>query len=332
MKFIGMGEFALLRLMSLCLPRKVILSVHLFFAFLHVTSWFIDYWVSHSILHGLTIASSTCFSTDPFALHYILQMEQGLMRNVLNHQLSVPWRWRKGTYKVPRKFRKRQQPKYYDPHCTNGDISAGCEPVEILSADKLFDATTGPLETARIANVLMRDARTGQYVIDSETWNCIWEEMIVNRKGLPVTADRPNYGLYDYNFSSEILTSMVAELNRLISKYGSPQYSSKATANRIVELLTEHRAALYVELAELASGARVLTERDFLGPETRKRLEQGLPLLDEGSTYTPEQLDALVDHDSEETDDTSPEDLEVIDQDSELSSPRILRPLIRTRN
>jgi hypothetical protein len=75
-----------------------------------------------------------------------------------------------------------------------------------------------------------------------------------------------------------------------------------------------------VELAELASGARVLTERDFLGPETRKRMEQGLPLLDEGSTYTPEQLDALVDQDSEETDDTIPEDLEAIDQDSKVSS------------
>ena len=249
-----------------------------------------------------------------------MQMEKGLLRNVANHQLSVPWRWRKGNYKLPKKLRNKKQRKYYDPHCTNGHVSGGCEPVAILSADKLFDATTGPLETARIANVLKRDARTGQYVINSETWNCIWEEMIVNRKGLPVTADRPNYGLYDYNFSSEILLSMIKQLNRLISKYSCAQYSPKPTANRIVELLTEHRAALYVELAELASGARVLTERDFLGPETRQRMEQGLPLLDEGRTYTPEQLDALVDQDSEETDDTIPEDLEAIDQDSEPSS------------
>jgi hypothetical protein len=152
-------------------------------------------------------------------------------------------------------------------------VSGGCEPVAILSADKLFDPMQGPLETARIANVLLRDNRTGQYVIDSEAWSCIWTEMITNHKGLKVTADRPNYGLYDYNFSSEMLTQMIAELNRLISKYSSLQHNSKATANRIVDLLTEHRTALQVELNEVNSGVRVLTERDFLGPETRERMK-----------------------------------------------------------
>ncbi|KAL3757999.1 hypothetical protein ACHAWU_001391 [Discostella pseudostelligera] len=206
-------------------------------------------------------------------------MEQGLMRNVANHQLSVPWKWRRSTFR-PNKHQRKNPVKYYDPHCTNGDVTSGCEPVAVLSADKLLDPTQGPLETARIANILLTDSRTGQYVIASEAWNCIWEEMIQNHKGLKVTADRPNYDLYDYNFSSEMLDAMIAELDRLISKYGSPQYVVKPTANRIVELLVEHRAALQVELSEVNTGVRMLSERDFLGLETREKMEQDFQRVD----------------------------------------------------
>lgn len=208
-------------------------------------------------------------------------MEQGLMRNVANHQLSVPWKWRRSTFR-PNKHQRKNPVKYYDPHCTYGDVTSGCEPVAVLSADKLLDPTQGPLETARIANILLTDSRTGQYVIASEAWNCIWEEMIQNHKGLKVTADRPNYDLYDYNFSSEMLDAMIAELDRLISKYGSPQYVVKPTANRIVELLIEHRAALQVELSEVNTGVRMLSERDFLGPETREKMEQDLQRVEIG--------------------------------------------------
>jgi len=50
------------------------------------------------------------------------------------------------------------------PHCTNGPISGGCEPVAVISAEKLRDYTQGPAETAKIANVLLRDtAGMGQY-------------------------------------------------------------------------------------------------------------------------------------------------------------------------
>ena len=201
------------------------------------------------------------------------------MRNVANHQLSVPWKWRRSTFR-PNKHKRKNPVKYYDPHCTNGDVTSGCEPVAVLSADKLLDPTQGPLETARIANILLTDSRTGQYVIASEAWNCIWEEMIQNHKGLNVTADRPNYDLYDYNFSSEMLDAMIAELDRLISKYGSPQYVVKPTANRIVELLVEHRAALQVELSEVNTGVRMLSERDFLGLETREKMEQDFQRVD----------------------------------------------------
>jgi hypothetical protein len=73
--------------------------------------------------------------------------------------------------------------------------SGGCKPVAIISVEKLRDYTKGPAETAQIAKVLLRDtAGMGQYVIVSEAWDCIWAELIVNKKGLKTVYDRPGYG------------------------------------------------------------------------------------------------------------------------------------------
>jgi len=157
-------------------------------------------------------------------------------------------------------------------HCTNGPISGGCEPVAVISAEKLRDYDEGPAETAAIANALMIDnAGMGQYVIDQEAWDCIWTELIVNKKGLKTVYDRPGYGSEDtYNFSSEMLQAMIIEQTRLINKYDGPEWDTKETANRIVSLITEHRALIQIELDEVNSGARTLTERDFLGPKERE--------------------------------------------------------------
>ena len=81
------------------------------------------------------------------------------------------------------------------PHCTNGPISGGCKPVAVISVEKLRDYTKGPGETAQIAKVLLRDtAGMGQYVIALEAWDCIWAELIVNKKGLKTVYDCPGYG------------------------------------------------------------------------------------------------------------------------------------------
>merc|ERR1711966_174466 len=44
----------------------------------------------------------------------------------------------------------------YDPHCVNMDITEGCQPVEVISADRLRNYTEGAAETAKNANVLVR--------------------------------------------------------------------------------------------------------------------------------------------------------------------------------
>ncbi len=159
----------------------------------------------------------------------------------------------------------------YDPHCSNGDVTDGCEPKAVISAEKLRDYSEGPAETTKIATALINDSRMGQYVIAPQTWDCIWEELIVNGKGIKTVANRPGFVESDYNFSAEMLEQMLVEQDRLIAKYGGADWNGKATADRVVELIVEHRALIQIELNEVNSGVRKLTDRDFLGPKERRR-------------------------------------------------------------
>ena len=176
----------------------------------------------------------------------------------------------------------------YDPHCdpANVQISNGCEPVAVISAEKLRDEVDGKAETTAIAQTLENHTGISEYVIDSEAYDCIWTELIENGKGNRMVQDREGYVEEDYDFSQEMLEAMIVELTRLIEKYNGPSWSSKATANRLVELLTEHKDLIQIELDDVIAGRRTLTERDFLGPderERRRRLKaesEGVPIED----------------------------------------------------
>jgi len=215
--------------------------------------WFIDYW-----------------------------MEGGLMRDMFTHKITTTEHWEmlmqptmytRAQLDYDRVVGDQVVTPSYDPHCTNGDVSRGCKPIAVISAEKLRDYDEGPAETAAIANILKNDNRIGQYVIAPEAWNCIWKELIQRGKGLPTVYQRPGYVEDDYNFSREMLEEMVKELDRLIGKYGGSAWNSKPTANRIVELLKVHRTLIRKELGDVISGRRKLTSKDFLGPEERRRLQ-----------------------------------------------------------
>jgi len=150
-------------------------------------------------------------------------------------------------------------------------VTQGCQPVAVISAEKLQNYTEGPAETAKIANVLRNDERTGQYVIAQEAWDCIWAELIQRGKGIKTADGRTGYVESDYNFSAEMLEEMILELNRVIAKYGDAPWNTLETANRLVELLGGHLGLIQTELDEVNSGRRVLFERDFLGPQERRR-------------------------------------------------------------
>ena len=53
----------------------------------------------------------------------------------------------------------------------------------------------------------------------------------------------------------------------MITKYNGPEWNTKPTAIRLVEVLVEHRTAVQIELNEVTSGVRKLKDTDFLGPK-----------------------------------------------------------------
>lgn len=101
------------------------------------------------------------------------------MRDIFSHNITTPDHW--NMLMMPTVYSKDEVDAYYDlvvgagtvtpsydPHCENGEVTNGCEPVAVISAEKLRDYSAGPAETAAIANVLHNDQRMGQYVIAEE--------------------------------------------------------------------------------------------------------------------------------------------------------------------
>ena len=68
-----------------------------------------------------------------------------------------------------------------------------------------------------------------------------------------------------------MLQEMLLEVDRLIAKYNSPEWDTKPTAIRLVEILVDHRNSVQNELNEVISGVRKLRDTDFLGPKERAK-------------------------------------------------------------
>ncbi len=210
-----------------------------------------------------------------------LQFLSGLMRDIFSHKITTPEHW----YMVIQSSKyDKEDISYdkvvgnatvvapaYDPHCIH-DVPEGCEPVEIISAERLVELGTGPAEGRKIARVLKDKEGVKDYLIAEDAWECIWKELIVNKKGYKTFIDRAGIEERDYNFSEEMLNAMIIELDRLITKYSSDEWSVKATAQYLVELLEEHRGLVYDELLEVQSGVRKLRKNDFLGRKTRSNM------------------------------------------------------------
>lgn len=158
----------------------------------------------------------------------------------------------------------------YDPHCET-DVSGGCAPVKVLSAEKLVQSGVGPAVNREIAELLQSSSGINEYLIEEDAWECIWTELIVNKKGLKTFIDREGFTEQSYNFSEEMLSEMLHELDRLIDKYSSPEWNTKQTAQALVTLLQEHRALVQTEHDEVVTGQRVLKDTDMLGPKERKK-------------------------------------------------------------
>jgi hypothetical protein len=217
---------------------------------IHWYGWFLDYW-----------------------------MEGGLLRDMFTKKITTPKHW--NMLMMPTAYTKEEMAydlivgnqtviPSYDPHCVN-DVSGGCHPVQVISAEKLVDTSTGPSEGLKIARVLQNKTGVSDFLIEEEAWGCIWEELIIKKKGLKTFIDREGISERDYNFSEEMLTEMVKELDRLINKYSGSAWNWRQTSQDLVGLLEEHRILIQEELHEVRNGIRKLGKFDMLGPITRKK-------------------------------------------------------------
>lgn len=153
-----------------------------------------------------------------------------------------------------------------DPKCNK--ITNSCRPVQVVSADKLRDSTDGPAETEIIGNILNLNQKTARYVINKDTWTCLWDKVIVKNQG-PMTFDDRDIA-NDPNFSEFMLQEMKSEIQRLVDKYSGDLWIDDVNANRLVSLLSEHIPLLQTEIDDLASGRRILSTKDIFGPGERK--------------------------------------------------------------
>ena len=245
---------------------------------IHWYSWFIDYWMEVRILncfllfiiHSLNIVLNSFNS----------MIQAGLMRDLISHRGTTPDHWIKfmtpgnyTTYELSFEAHHADNDEItpsYDPNCVI-KVSGGCTPVNIISGERLLDPLTGPGETQKIGESLKGKQGISEYLINDKAWPCLWNELIVNKKGEKTFLDREGYAERNYNFSEEMLEEMIQEYDRLIEKYSNDQWSSKAIANTLVDLLMEHRTWILQELSEVKSGARALADNDFLGPIERQK-------------------------------------------------------------
>jgi len=187
---------------------------------IHWYSWFIDYY-----------------------------MESGLMRDMFTHEMTTPEHWRKLI--LPNHYTKEElRFKYhnvettpvtpsYDPMCAT--ITSGCYPVRIISGEKLVAPDTGPTEGRKIAELIYGKEGFDEWMIDEEAWECIWNTLIINKKGLKTFIDRGGLTEHSYDFTFEMTNEMWYQLERLITKYG---VKSDQVAQDLVALLTEHQQSL----------------------------------------------------------------------------------------
>lgn len=177
-------------------------------------------------------------------------MESGMMRDMFNHELTLETQWQMAM--LPNFFTKFEMrhgrfvednttiTPSYDPMCAT--LSKGCYPVQIIDPEKLMDKVDGAAEARKLALVVNGTVGFDDWMIEEEAWACIWEELVIHRKGIPTFQDRDiDYESYTYSF--ELKNEMYHQINRLIEKFegGVDQVSID-----LIDILKGHRAGLGV--------------------------------------------------------------------------------------
>lgn len=221
--------------------RKVFLEIDWY-------GWFIDYYMEGGLLRDMYSKKKTTLT------HFEMLMQ--------------PTRYKREDITYEKIVGNETFEDAYDPNCEL--ITNGCDPVNIISAERLVDLSTGKVEGRKIAELVVGKKGFDDFMIEEDAWGCIWEELIINKRGVKTFLDREGLNERNYNFSEDMLEAMIAELQRLITKYSGASWAESQNAAYLVELLSEHKGLIEVELDEVRAGTRKLKETDFLGPKMRE--------------------------------------------------------------
>mmetsp|Transcript_19270 Transcript_19270/g.28393 ORF Transcript_19270/g.28393 Transcript_19270/m.28393 type:complete len:689 (+) Transcript_19270:122-2188(+) len=190
---------------------------------IHWYSWFIDYY-----------------------------MEAGLMRDMFSHNLTVPGQWKMAI--LPNFFTKHEMrfgrfvdpgetvTPSYDPMCDT--LANGCYPSLVIDPVKLVDHAYGPAEARKLAELINGTDGFEDWMIEEEAWECVWNELVVEKKGIKTFRDRVDLDYDSYTYSFELKNEMWNEVNRLIEKY---EVKEDQVAIDLVNILTGHREELGVD-------------------------------------------------------------------------------------
>jgi len=196
---------------------------------IHWYGWFIDYW-----------------------------MEGGLMRDIPSHRpvtedffkkmLTIPGPYYESGMGYSEVIANTTIPLTYDPHCLNDMPNGHCEPILIISSENIMDAVKGYNESDKLA--LAVDGKEGIDVIAEEARDCIWDEIMIHKKGLRNMRDRSGQSQSLYQFKLEYLNEIVKELTRLKTKYSLTEWSYTQTAKDLVLILDEYIADVNSNIAD----------------------------------------------------------------------------------
>merc|ERR1711862_402100 len=75
-----------------------------------------------------------------------------------------------------------------DPHCVKDMPNGSCEPSLIVSAENLLHPILGYVEAEKLAKAV--EGKQGIDVIPKEARPCIWDELMIRKKGLRTMTDR----------------------------------------------------------------------------------------------------------------------------------------------
>jgi len=182
---------------------------------IHWYGWFIDYW-----------------------------MEAGLLRDIPSHRLTTTEHFKREAQPGPFVESGRAYEVMvgnmtvsptYDIHCV---YDLDCEPVAIISIERLLDPILGPNESNKIAEAI--DGKLGMTVIESEARKCVWRELVVNKKGVRNMLDRTGPQTDTYIFTDVMHQKMIDQLNRLKTKYSASEWSGKATVQDLLSIIDEY--------------------------------------------------------------------------------------------